>query len=61
MLIGTILITFSITKDKVPAIIREVKEVVKENKDIINQVEVVTDEMEADIEEGVMNEYYSRF
>ena len=61
MLIGTILITFSITKDKVPAIIREVKEVVKENKDIVNQVEGVTDEMEADIEEGVMNEYYSRF
>ena len=52
MLIGTILITFSITKDKVE---------VKEHKPTVNEVEIVTEEMEADMEEGVMNEYYSRF
>ena len=60
MLVGTILITFSITKDKVPAIVNKIVEV-KEHKPTINEVEIVTEEMEADMEEGVMNEYYSRF
>lgn len=60
MLIGTILITFSITKDKVPAIVNKVVEV-KEQKSSVNEVEIVTEEMEADMEEGAINEYYSRF
>lgn len=60
MLIGTILITFSITKDKVPAIVNKVVEV-KEQRSSVNEVEIVTEEMEADMEEGAINEYYSRF
>ena len=47
-------------KDKVPAIVNKIVEV-KEHKPTVNEVEIVTEEMEADMEEGVMNEYYSRF
>ena len=39
--------------------VETIKEVKSRNE--VNKVEVVTEEMEADMEEGVMNEYYSRF
>lgn len=60
MTMGTIVLTYSVLKRENPTIIETIKEKVQ-NKEIINQVEIVTDEMEADTEEGVINEYYTRF
>lgn len=59
MIVLTMILTFVLVKDKTT----EVKNVIKKISDntSVNKVEVITDEMEADIEEGVRNEYYGRF
>ena len=57
--IGTFIVSYALIKYNEPSIIETIKEVKSRNE--INKVEVVTEEMEADMEEGVMNEYYSRF
>ena len=57
--IGTFIVSYALIKHNEPSIIETIKEVKSRNE--INKVEVVTEEMEADMEEGVMNEYYSRF
>ena len=53
MIVLTMILTFVLVKDKTI-------EKVSENSSV-NKVEVITDEMEADIEEGVRSEYYGRF
>ena len=58
MIVLTMILTFVLIKDKTT----EVKNVIKKISDntSVNKVEVITDEMEADIEEGVRSEYYRR-
>ena len=48
----------SVIKDKTPKIVSDIKEKVSNST---NKVEIVTEQMEVDMEEGVMNEYYNRF
>ena len=59
MIVLTMILAFVLIKDKTT----EVKNVIKKISDntSVNKVEVITDEMEADIEEGVRSEYYGRF
>ena len=60
MIVLTILLTYVVTKDKVPTVIKEIKNITRD-KEEINKVEIITEEMESDMEEGVMNDYYGRF
>ena len=46
------------SEDKTPKIVSDIKEKVSNST---NKVEIVTEQMEVDMEEGVMNEYYNRF
>ena len=59
MIVLTMILTFVLVKDKT----MEVKNVIKKvsENSSVNKVEVITDEMEADIEEGVRSEYDGRF
>ena len=58
IILATELFTVSVIKDKTPKIVSDIKEKVSNST---NNVEIVTEQMEVDMEEGVMNEYYNRF
>lgn len=58
IILATELFTVSVIKDKTPKIVSDIKEKVSNST---NKVEIVTEQMEVDMEEGVMNEYYNRF
>ena len=58
IILATELFTVSVIKDKTPKIVSDIKEKVRNST---NKVEIVTEQMEVDMEEGVMNEYYNRF
>lgn len=58
IILATELFTVSVIKDKTPKIVSDIKEKVSNNT---NKVEIITEQMEVDMEEGVMNEYYNRF
>ena len=58
IILATELYTVSVIKDKTPKIVSDIKEKVSNST---NKVEIVTEQMEVDMEEGVMNEYYNRF
>lgn len=58
IILATELFTVSVIKDKTPKIVSDIKEKVSNGT---NKVEIVTEQMEVDMEEGVMNEYYNRF
>ena len=58
IILATELFTVSVIKDKTPKIVSDIKEKVSNTT---NKVEIVTEQMEVDMEEGVMNEYYNRF
>lgn len=60
MMMCTFIIAVYVVKDKTPEIVKSIKNVIPKQEEI-NEVEVITDEMEADIEGRVMNEYYTRF
>ena len=57
IILATELFTVSVIKDKTPKIVSDIKEKVSNNT---NKVEIITEQMEVDMEEGVMNEYYNR-
>ena len=56
--LATELFTVTVIKDKSLKVIHDIKENITNGT---NKVEIITEEMEADMEEGVVNEYYSRF
>ena len=58
VILATELFTVTVIKDKSLKVIHDIKENITNGT---NKVEIITEEMEADMEEGVMNEYYSRF
>ena len=58
IVLATELFTVSVIKDKTPKIVSDIKEKVSNST---NKVEIITEQMEVDMEEGVMNEYYNRF
>ena len=58
IILATELFTVSVIKDKTPKIVSDIKEKVSNGT---NKVEIITEQMEVDMEEGVMNEYYNRF
>ena len=58
IILATEVFTVSVIKDKTPKIVSDIKEKVSNST---NKVEIVTEQMEVDMEEGVMNEYYNRF
>ena len=58
IILATELFTVSVIKDKTPKIVSDIKEKVSNST---NNVEIVTEQMEVDMEEGVMNEHYNRF
>ena len=58
IILATELFTVSVIKDKTPKIVSDIKEKVSNST---NKVEIVTEQMEVDMEEGVMNEYYNKF
>lgn len=58
IILATELFTVSVIKDKTPKIVSDIKEKVSNST---NKVEIITEQMEVDMEEGVMNEYYNRF
>ena len=58
IILATELFTVSVIKDKTPKIVSDIKEKVSNST---NKVEIVTEQMDVDMEEGVMNEYYNRF
>ena len=57
-ILATELFTVTVIKDKSLKVIHDIKENITNGT---NKVEIITEEMEADMEEGVVNEYYSRF
>ena len=58
VILATELFTVTVIKDKSLKVIHDIKENITNGT---NKVEIITEEMEADMEEGVVNEYYSRF
>ena len=58
VILATELFTVTVIKDKSLKVIHDIKENIINGT---NKVEIITEEMEADMEEGVVNEYYSRF
>ena len=58
IILATELFTVTVIKDKSLKVIHDIKENITNGT---NKVEIITEEMEADIEEGAINEYYSRF
>ena len=58
IILATELFTVSVIKDKTPKIVSDIKEKVSNST---NKVEIITEQMEVDMEEGVMNEYYNKF
>ena len=58
IILATELFTVTVIKDKSLKVIHDIKENITNGT---NKVEIITEEMEADMEEGVVNEYYSRF
>lgn len=58
VILATELFTVTVIKDKSLKVIHDIKENITNGT---NKVEIITEEMEADIEEGAINEYYSRF
>ena len=53
------ILTIVLVKDKTTEVKKKKKKI--SDNTSVNKVEVITDEMEADIEEGVRSEYYGRF
>ena len=58
VILATELFTVTVIKDKSLKVIHDIKENITNGT---NKVEIITEEMEADMEEGATNEYYSRF
>lgn len=58
IILATELFTVTVIKDKSLKVIHDIKENITNGT---NKVEIITEEMEADMEEGVVNEYYNRF
>lgn len=58
VILATELFTVTVIKDKSLKVIHDIKENITNGT---NKVEIITEEMEADMEEGAINEYYSRF
>lgn len=58
IILATELFTVTVIKDKSLKVIHDIKENITNGT---NKVEIITEEMEADMEEGAINEYYSRF
>ena len=58
IILATELFTVTVIKDKSLKVIHDIKENITNGT---NKVEIITEEMEADMEEGVTNEYYNRF
>lgn len=58
VILATELFTVTVIKDKSLKVIHDIKENITNGT---NKVEIITEEMEADMEEGVTNEYYNRF
>lgn len=58
VILATELFTVTVIKDKSLKVIHDIKENITNGT---NKVEIITEEMEADMEEGVVNEYYNRF
>lgn len=58
IILATELFTVTVIKDKSLKVIHDIKENITNGT---NKVEIITEEMEADMEEGATNEYYNRF
>ena len=58
VILATELFTVTVIKDKSLKVIHDIKENITNGA---NKVEIITEEMEADMEEGATNEYYNRF
>ena len=58
VILATELFTVTVIKDKSLKVIHDIKENIINGT---NKVEIITEEMEADMEEGATNEYYNRF
>lgn len=58
VILATELFTVTVIKDKSLKVIHDIKENIANGT---NKVEIITEEMEADMEEGATNEYYNRF
>ena len=58
VILATELFTVTVIKDKSLKVIHDIKENITNGT---NKVEIITEEMEADMEEGATNEYYNRF
>ena len=58
VILATELFTVTVIKDKSLKVIHDIKENITNGT---NKVEIITQDMEADMEEGVTNEYYNRF
>lgn len=58
IILATELFTVTVIKDKSLKVIHDIKENITNGT---NKVEIITEEMEADMEEGAINEYYNRF
>lgn len=58
IILATELFTVTVIKDKSLKVVHDIKENITNGT---NKVEIITEEMEADMEEGVVNEYYNRF
>ena len=58
VILATELFTVTVIKDKSLKVIHDIKENINNGT---NKDEIITEEVEADMEEGVVNEYYSRF
>lgn len=58
VILATELFTVTVIKDKSLKVIHDIKENITNGT---NKVEIITEKMEADMEEGVTNEYYNRF
>lgn len=57
IILATELFTVSVIKDKTPKVVKDIKEKMSNGT---NKVEIITEQMEADMEEGALNEYYNR-
>ena len=58
VILATELFTVTVIKDKSLKVIHDIKENITNGT---NKVEIITEEMEADMEEGATYEYYNRF
>ena len=58
IILATELFTVTVIKDKSLKVIHDIKENITNGT---NKAEIITEEMEADMEEGATNEYYNRF